>query len=491
MNSSLKFTYEDAVDYVLGRLTDEKKKLFEDELKINEELQVLVRLAEVNKEKIIEIEKHQFDDEFYDNLSKKVKNLLKKDIEIKPGYVFKIDISDFEHKMRLFLEDLYFVVLTSPDASITGKDVRVIPLSRLRNYVQNYDLVMTDKLISSREFNTIAHMHLVTNVMVERLKYFYGKLDDNNFKAIVLADLKDYSFVDQQKILSGDEFRRRHPINEYFDEEYESWYSIVKSAIDRLRQEVFEKADIHSEISEQKAEAFYLTSKMDLEKIYSKKLKLISAYISAKDKTSDKRKKSFKYYLDDEGFIIVRDDQNILAEKFNLISKSENPIYSEVDFSKLKKMVYQKINDLEKDYLRNNLINDFKIKIENYSELFERQIEYRLAARQHALTEIPTHSLTLYEDQRLSVLFAFYDEKLFIEINFLEKETIKSIEDFHFVILANSSGFLVPQIKVDFNQVKIPLELSREEVESLQEGYIIGFIYKNISVKLYLKLLLN
>lgn len=482
MNSSLKFTYEDAVDYVLGRLTDEKKKLFEDELKINEELQVLVRLAEANKEKIIEIEKHQFDDEFYDNLSKKVKNLLKKDIEIKPGYVFKIDISDFEHKMRLFLEDLYFVVLTLPDASITGKDVRVIPLSRLRNYVQNYDLVMTDKLISSREFNTIAHMHLVTNVMVERLKDFYGKLDDNNFKAIVLADLKDYSFGDQQKILSGDEFRRRYQINEYFDEEYESWYSIVKSAIDRLRQEVFEKAEIQSEISE--PETAQEIEEKNLDSLYypSNYFDLAFSY---------KKEKSFTYFLDDEGFIIVKDQENILTRKYNLSPKSEKPIYREVDFNKLKNMVYQKINDLEKDYLRNNLINDFKIKIENYSELFERQIEYRLAARQHALTEIPTHSLTLYEDQRLSVLFAFYDEKLFIEINFLEKETIKSIEDFHFVILANSSGFLVPQIKVDFNQVKIPLELSREEIESLQEGYIIGFIYKNISVKLYLKLLLN
>lgn len=149
MNQKSKFTYEDAVNYVLGRLSEEEKKIFEKELESNSELNEMVKLANSNKESILKLDEFEVTDEFVSMLLMKAKNVLS-ETRVKQGLVFKIDERALDYEKRMFLEDLYFIVLTNPEESLTGEDVRVIPLSTLTKYVQNYDLVFTDSLISTK-----------------------------------------------------------------------------------------------------------------------------------------------------------------------------------------------------------------------------------------------------------------------------------------------------------------------------------------------------
>ncbi len=354
MNAKLKFSYEDAVDYVLGRLSEEKKKLFEEEMKTNEELQDLIKLAEANKEQILEIEKYQFEDEFYENLLHKVKNLSSKEYEYKPGYVFKLDTSGFSQKEKLLIKDLYFLVLSNPESSITGKDVRVIPLSRLINYTQKYDLVITDKVISSKQFNVVAHMHLVTNVLVERLKYFIGELNTQNLNAIVKKDFGDASLIDEEKILSGTEFRKRFPIDEYFEEEFESWYSMVKNVLEKLKSEVFEYAEekldrIPEEYLFDKVSTQEMMKSSEVEQMHF----LFNKMIEPKQ----------KYLIDDEGFLVVDDTEKMLFNRFKVIPKTLNLNRHSVDIDRIRDMVYKEINLEEKEYLKKNLLTNYKIQI--------------------------------------------------------------------------------------------------------------------------------
>lgn len=483
MNQKLKFTYEDAVNYVLGRLSDEKKKIFEEELKINSELNDMVRLANSNKERIMEVKEFELKEEFVSLLLKKAKNILS-ETEVKRGLVFKIDERALNYVEKMFFEDLYFIVLTNPEESLSGKDVRVVPLSTLTQYVQNYDLVFTDNLISTKNFNVVAHMHLVTNMPTDKLKYFIGELKWENFNAIVHADLNDYSLINNETILKGSEYRKRFPIDPYFDEEYDSWYSILKNLLDKFRIETIEMAE--EEIEVQEVYAFRDLS-LDKKPIFSLIMKEFPP-LRSKDKFA--RVKS-KYRFDTQGFLIVEDKKHILTNKYQLEVRKKSLNISELDYDKVKQKVYEKISDEVKENMKENLLSKYKLMIQDYSDYVPKYKALKLVAKQSAFQSIPENSLSLYEDPKLSIYFSFYDDRLFIEINFLENEKIEIIENFHFIFLADSTGFFIPSIKVEFYQVKIPLDFSKGQIENLQEGYIVGFTYNKVSFVVHLRLLLH
>ncbi|MCX8057032.1 MAG: hypothetical protein N3F03_05410, partial [Ignavibacteria bacterium] len=447
-----KFTYEDAVEYVLKKMNPYDELLFEQELKQNVELREYVERAKANLQRIKELNDYEFDDDFYSRLLQKAKNIFNRPEKITPGMVFKLSSHQLPRKFSLFLDELYFVVLTNPENSFTGNDVRVIPISRYVQFVQNYDLVFTDKLISYKPLNSVAHMHLVTNILVNRLENYIGQLNENVFQAIKLADLNDYSLVNNVTIIKGDEFRKRNPIDEYFDEEYESWSEIVKVSLENLRTEIFER--IEDELSvEMEEESTYAEPIA-----YERSDKFMSFIVLPKFEH-----KAFE--IDDEGFIIIRDVNKILQKRFGALEiKKSNVHIINVGYERIKKMIYHEINSSQKIELINNLFKSFNLTIKQESELLEQPLEYRYAARQYALKDLAEDTLTLYEDEKISIMFSFINDKQFLEINFLGKQKVKSIEHFHFVFLSDSTGFVAPLIEAKNNQVKFPFDLTKEQL---------------------------
>lgn len=484
MNQKSKFTYEDAVNYVLGRLSEEEKKIFEKELESNSELNEMVKLANSNKESILKLDEFEVTDEFVSMLLMKAKNVFS-ETKVKKGLVFKLDEQALDYEKRMFLEDLYFIVLTNPEESLTGEDVRVIPLSTLTKYVQNYDLVFTDSLISTKKLNVVAHMHLVTNITIDKLKYFIGKLKPENFKAIFHADFNDYSLVDQKTILTGLEYRKRFPIDSYFDEEYETWYSVLKNLLETFRIETIEK--VEEEIGE--PTVFYFPDlHLQKEEVYN--LSSMKQYFLFSSKDKSVRMKP-EYRFDAQGFLIVEDKKNIFKNRYQLEVRKKSLKIIKLNYDKVKQKVYEKISDENKENMKESLLRKYNLMIEEYPSYVSKTAALKLAAKQFTFHGIPENSLSLYEDEKLSIYFSFYDDRLFIEINFLEKDKIDIVENFHFVILADSSGLFIPSIKVEFNQFKIPLNFSRKQIENLQEGYIVGFIYNKVSFVVHLRLLLH
>lgn len=489
-----KFSLEDAVEYVLGTLDPKKRQLFEIELKHNEELQEILKLIEVNKEFYEEIEQHQYSENYLNKLYHKAKNILSETPDYSIGSVFKIETSDLPIKYRKFLDDLFFVIINKSTFLNSREDFRVVPLSRLTNFVQNYDIVFSDNLISNKELNVVAHIHLVTNVIKQRLKYYLGKLKVENYEAIAHADLKDYSLADNKSILKGSEYRKRFPVDEYFDEEFEIWNSTIQGALHLLRSEVFEKIEQENIIYEEETtklplDADVLASTDDrwgeIEQRMGRMARFNFQYSIKKTPT--------KYYeMDDEGFLIVRFESGQFRNKYpNLKIKKFSKQIIKIDYERLSKMIYYKVDQFINVKSIKESIENYSIKKFDYGDIVNIGEELRFAARHHTPTKLPDIDILLFEDDKISILFSFYADKLMLEINFLKKEKVHFIENFYFVILANSSGFMVPQIPVNNNQAQIPMGLEVEDINNLQDGYIIGFIYNGKSVKLYLRLVLH
>lgn len=487
MNQKSKFSYEDAVEYVLGRLSDEEKKIFEKQLETDPELRELVSLANSNKESILKLDKFELKEDFLSLLLKKAKNILGES-EVKRGRVFKLDQQDLQYEKRELLEDLYFLVLTNPEASLTGNDVRVIPLSTFTQYVQVYDLVFTEKLISTKQLGVVAHIHLSTNIMVDQLKHFIGELDPKNFEAIVHADLNDYSMVDQNTILTGSEYRKRFPIDPYFDEEFEAWYSVLKDFLDEFRIKTLEFAEEMVDETDKPYSPDLFFPDLSFQEKITDELQTdnIKFLWSTHYKLYPVK---YKYKFDEEDFLIFEDKKNILTNKYKLEVRKKSLKLRELNYDKVKDKLYQNINDEKKGHMKEGLFKVYNLK--EYSDYVHKHSKLKLAAKQYEFLNIPENSLLLYEDQRLLIYFSFYDNRLFLEINFLEKREIEFIENFHFAFLSDNTGFFISSIKVNLSQVRIPFDFSREQIENLQEGFIVGFVFNNTSFIVKLKLLLH
>ncbi len=231
--NKFKFSYEDVVDYVLGKMEKDKSRYFEEELKINEELQVLYEYVKSNEDELRKIDEWKASDEFIERTMNLVKNILSDRKIFEIGDIYRLDtrrlpISSFEKRL---LEKLFFVIIKTPNGSITGKDVRVIPLSRLTHYSQHYDLLLTEKIISSKELGVVAHIHLATNLMIYWLNPFIGKLSKENLNAIIKADYKDYSLVNNKTIKRGGDDEL---IKNYWFDEFEIWNEKIKSIFNKI-----------------------------------------------------------------------------------------------------------------------------------------------------------------------------------------------------------------------------------------------------------------
>ncbi len=232
--NKFKFSYEDVVDYVLGKMEKDKSRYFEEELKINEELQELYEYVKSNEDELRKIDEWEFSVELIERTMNLVKNILSNRKIFEIGNIYRLDIdrlstiSSFEKRL---LDKLYFVIIKTPNGSITGKDVRVIPLSRLTHYSQHYDLLLTEKIISSKELGVVAHIHLATNLMINWLNPFIGKLSKENLNAIIKADYKDYSLVNNKTIKRGGDDEL---IKNYWFDEFEIWNEKIKSIFNKI-----------------------------------------------------------------------------------------------------------------------------------------------------------------------------------------------------------------------------------------------------------------
>lgn len=237
------FGYENAVDYVLNKMDGETRKRFEEELKFNKELQEFVRDAEAKKDLLLSYDNFKPSDEFYQITLAKIKNLSKTETPVKPGRIFLLDISNvlYTKLERQILSELYFLAISDPKYSLSGEDVRVIPLSKNVHYAKTYDIILTEKMVSFKKFGVIAHMHLVTNILTKRLKYYVGDMNNQNFKAIKQADLHDYSLVDGKKILSGKDFANMNKEIEFWRDSAEVWYDFVSRLLMGFRYEIIDK----------------------------------------------------------------------------------------------------------------------------------------------------------------------------------------------------------------------------------------------------------
>ena len=483
MNEKIKFSYEDAVDYVLNKMDPQLREKFENELKNDEELQKFIHKAQANKDILEEYDKIELDDEFHKITFNKLQNLQSSIGEIKPGQIYLINSEGFKKLEKQALQDLYFLTLSDPSNSLTGKDIRVVPLSKYVLFAKNYDLIFTEKLISFKKFGVVAHMHLVTNVLVNRLNYFLGEIDKENFEAILRADRHDYSLIDGVKILKGESLE--HVDDDYIREEAEVWYNLVYDLVQKLRFEIFDKIGATEEIEYDKEKSELTLTNNSMRKKDFVNTFYLSAINSYPSKEDPSEKKS--YEIDEDGFIIARYDKHLIKSKFEN-SEEFLPLNlrtKKVSFEDIEHLIYQEISDREfTDYLR-QLKKEFKVREPETSR------SYKLAAKANSLyNDLPDY-FRLFDDKKMQVLLSFTGDYTNLTISFHENQEPEKIKNFYFVNISEQSITLIPEIQVQQGNVFIPLKLNRDQILALQHGFIIGFQMKKLSINLHLKLVVH
>lgn len=491
MNDKIKFGYEDVVDYVLNKMDIENRKRFEEELKFNKELQEFVRDVEAKKDLLLKYDSFEPDDEFYEVTYNKLNNLLKVGVDVKPGRIYLIDTSDLRlNKLEeQVIRDLYFLIIKDPKFSLTGEDVRVIPLSKYVHYARREDLILTEKLISFKKFGVVAHMHLVTNILTSRLKYYVGEISMENFAAILKADLHDYSLVDGKKILSGKDLEQEE--DDYTSEQAEVWYNFVYDLVQKLRLEVFEEIETSDEIENIiGVDNYYLKSELfEKETKQSDEGQYLFYHISSKHSLEQNL-----YEIDEDGFLIVRDKDDRLKKEIgypeDLFKKNLFRLETrtkKVSIHEIKHLIYKKANNQEMNKYFNVLRKDFNVK-----ELDSKDIpKLKLVAERTKLDYILTNDFVLFNDNKFQLLLSFVDHQTYLTIYFHGEQPPNIIRNFYFIKLSEKSITLISELKVEYNNVYVPFNFKKEEIFSLQNGFIIGFVFNDISVNLHLKLVLQ
>ncbi|MGB9665540.1 MAG: hypothetical protein ACPL25_11580 [Ignavibacteria bacterium] len=499
-----RFNYEDVVDYVLGKMDEEKIEAFENELKTSDELQILYSYVKSKEDEIKKIHEWKFPDEFMDTVFELIKNINSNHKKFEIGDIYKLDtqllsLSRIEKKL---LENLYFVIVKSPKGSLTGKDVRVIPLSRFIHYSQPYDLLLTEKLISTREFGVVAHIHLATNLLTDWLDPFIGKMSTNNLNAIMKADYNDYSLVDERTIKRGgldDELARN-----YWFEEFDVWNDIVRSALNKLQSYIME-ISLNDRVIIQKDESQEFA---EIEPIYNmREIRVAFSKLSSKAQEEEFYRKEEFYRsklksptrkvlaIDKDGFIIISSSIKVMERLLgNLPSKTEKQkaivtFTEEFENKSIKNL--SKIN--YKSYLKRILV-DFKARVYKSSDFEVPQEMLRYAAKSYELTKIlPDQPLTLYDGLEFQLFLNSYGDDVFLEILFLDKDVdkIKEIKDFYLLNLEDRFGIMIEKIPVKDNIARIPMNFPTELLMGFISGCEIGFIFNYKIVNLKLKIVFN
>jgi hypothetical protein len=490
--NKFKFSYEDVVDYVLGKLDKSKFKSFEQELKTNEELQELYNYVKSNEGELRKIDEWEASEEYLSTLFKLIENINSTVKKFEVGDIYKLNIkelplNDFEKRL---LENLYFVIVKGSNGSITGKDVRVIPLSRLVHYSQPYDLLLTEKLISSKEFGVVAHIHLATNLMTDWLHPFIGKLSKENLNAIIKADYKDYSSVNYKTIKHGgtdDEL-----IKNYWFDEFEIWNEKVRLALNKLQYIILREVGEYTDItSMEKRDWSNNLNYVKSEVMYPLKEKRIFNFDKSPDflasKEMDYPKKSKSVNIDKDNFIIVEGSNEVLRKLKEKLP--QNVLHQKVTTVPLDVIEKKIIKNLDKvDYIQHlkRILVDLKAKVYKFLDLEREEREILYAAREYQFNRMwAEQPLKIFGGNEFEVYLNDYDNKLFMEIIFLNENKIKELKDFYLLNLQNYFAVMLEEVPVKDNFARIPLNFPTDLLMGFLSGCEVGFIfnYRIVSFK--------
>lgn len=546
-NIKSKFTYEDVVDYLLRKLPEDKVKDFEYELEKNKELQELHKIASSRLSFIKKIDEHKVSDNVLDNIYSKIQNIssdhqtkyrlegkkLKTYLsqKIKPGQIWKFSpdslyknlasSEDFdfpEAKQNLkskleLLDDVYFLVLYSnltninklkdlylvedtvtknnPEYYSSERTYRCLVLSTKPSYARNYDLLFTEPLISFKDFNSVAHMHLVSFFDVSSFMngFYIGEINRKIFNAILYADLGNYSLVDGKIIKRGNE-----KIDEYLDDEIEIWTDLMREALSLISEKSFEEIDrsefVHpfgNEEEKTNERIFYFISSNSF------KIEQNKFYYDTKGKREE-----IEYDIDEEGFLIIKENRARILEKlkrtqyefnYQLIKLLKKQVDEtrlriiQINHDRLKKMIYHKIKeDVEPliDLERFKQVNFIKV---STPEFETRELAYAARTLEVDFRQI---NIPLFSDPNMDMFFVLKHNMIYLEIDF--KEEVKKLKNFSFIHIEKKLGIIREEVEVKERIALIPLNFAPEDVISLQNGYIIQFVYNNLEVSIPMKL---
>jgi len=97
--------------------------------------------------------------------------------EIKPGQIWGIAGKDYR-----------FVVLSSPETSITGKDVRVVPVINKIHMATEADVILPEDFVFYSE--SVLMPFQVTNIMLDKLDLYHGELKKDITDFLIKTDNK-------------------------------------------------------------------------------------------------------------------------------------------------------------------------------------------------------------------------------------------------------------------------------------------------------------
>lgn len=487
-NNKLKFRYEDVVDFVLGKLDEEKSKKLKKEIEINEELKQLYEYVKSKEDKLRKIDQFEFGERQLNTWLNLIKNVNSKKIKFSRGNIYKLNLDKLPVKSyeKKLLEELFFVIVKEPEGSVTGKDVRVIPLSRLTHFSQPYDLLISEDVISFKEFGVVAHIHLATNLFTDWLEYFIGEMSSHNFEAVIRADHHDYSLVDNNTIKRGgldDELSKI-----YWYEEFEIWNDKVRDILNKLQDIVLRDEGIVELLPESYQEKPEFATISFLSKLEVEKNEFdypISAFRI--------EQRSFKktVEIDEDNFIIFHDRDGTLNRIFGRqLTKPSVKITRDIDIKEFEELNFKDLREINYEDYRKKIFRNYYVKVLSYDDLKVDKEKVRFAAKYFELRkQMPVEPLKLYDGLEFQIYINAYGEDIYLELVFLDEVKIKGIKDFYIINLESKAAVMIEEIPVINNLARIPFKFPMDLIIDFTTGCEIGFIYNYKVVNIKFKII--
>jgi len=146
--------------------------------------------------------------------------------EIKPGQIWGIAGKEYR-----------LIVLSSPKSSITGKDVRVVPVTHKIHMATETDVILPEDFVYYSE--SVALPFQVTNIMKERLELYHGELKKEITDFLIKTDNKG-------ELATLPNFTRQGT-NDPYDPIIFEYNENLREELFRFAKEVFEVADLVQE----------------------------------------------------------------------------------------------------------------------------------------------------------------------------------------------------------------------------------------------------
>ncbi|MEJ5305712.1 MAG: hypothetical protein WHV63_07170 [Ignavibacteria bacterium] len=480
-NNKLKFRYEDVVDFVLGKLDEEKSKKLKKEIEINEELKQLYEYVKSKEDKLRKIDQFEFGERQLNTWLNLIKNVNSKKIKFSRGNIYKLNLDKLPVKSyeKKLLEELFFVIVKEPEGSVTGKDVRVIPLSRLTHFSQPYDLLISEDVISFKEFGVVAHIHLATNLFTDWLEYFIGEMSSHNFEAVIRADHHDYSLVDNNTIKRGgleDELSKI-----YWNEEFEIWNDKVRDILNKLQDIVLRDEGIVELLPESHEIEFTKTVFYSLSVKYFEKAAL----------REQRRLTEKTVEIDEDNFIIFHDRDGTLNRIFGRqLTKPSVKTTRDVDIKEFEELNFKDLREINYQDYRKKIFRNYDVKVLSYDDLKVDKEKVRFAAKYFELRkQMPVEPLKLYDGLEFQIYINAYGEDIYLELVFLDDVKIKGIKDFYIINLESKAAVMIEEIPVINNLARIPFKFPMDLIIDFTTGCEIGFIYNYKVVNIKFKII--